>query len=280
MSHSPIERIKNLARAARTEARVTTGRHRSTSFSNLSEESIIRELLVLLKIPAIGYCVDIAAADGTTMSNTWSLYRSGWAGLAVEYDGARFSTLARRYRSFKDVRLARCMVTPENIRALLLANQTPPDFEFLSLDIDGYDHFVLDELLQDYRPQLICVEINENIPPPIRFTVDWNPNYSWAEDHFYGQSIAKLDELLTKHQYSLVRLNYNNAFLAPSELSPIPSLTPEEAYRTGYLDKPDRKEKFPWNEDMEPLLHMAPEEGLAFVKEYFAQYDGAYTVSL
>ncbi len=102
------------------------------------------------------------------------------------------------------------------------------------IDIDGYDYFVLDELLSSFRPAIICAEINEVIPPPIKFTVKLHPSYVWGENHFLGQSICQLSLLCKKYDYILVELHYNNAFLVPKELNPFTPLTPEDAYIKGY----------------------------------------------
>jgi hypothetical protein len=214
------------------------------------------------------------------MSNTYALYKDGWGGLAVEFDSGKFSSLANSYVGFQRVKLAKCMVTPLNVVALLSANDTPKEFDFLNLDIDGYDYFVLEQILEKYRPKLICAEINEKIPPPVKFSVKWNPEYSWNVDHFYGQSISQLHMLATKHQYALVELHYNNAFLIPLEYSRKPALTPEEAYRSGYFAKPDRKKKFPWNDDMEEVLHMEPAAALSFINKYFRKYKGMFDAAI
>jgi len=134
---------------------------------------------------------------------------------------------------------------------------------------------VLAALLERYRPKLVCAEINEKIPPPLRFTVRYDPEHVWQQDHFYGQSISKLHELCGRHDYALVELHYNNAFLAPAEAG-LPGLTPEQAYRDGYLAKPDRLRAFPWNADMEPLLALSVPEQLEFVRRTFAAYEGRY----
>ncbi len=250
-----------------------------SSFSNLDEQSVIGYYLEKLKI-ARGYCVDIAASDGITMSNTYSLYKNGWGGLAVECNAEKFSSLSGTYVNFHGVNLSKCMVTPINVVSLLQAHNTPTNFDFLNLDIDGYDYFVLEKILEVFRPKLICVEINEKIPPPIKFTVKWSPEFVWATNHFYGQSICQLDTLVSKHNYALVELHYNNAFLIPIEISPAPSLTPAEAYRSGYMDKTDRKEKFPWNADMEEVLHLEPQKALDFVNDYFKRYQGTFEASI
>jgi hypothetical protein len=248
-------------------------------FSMLDEQPIVARRLERLN-PSHRFCVDIGASDGTSMSNSCALYLEGWAGLAVEADAVKFSKLARAYAALPAVGLARCKVTPLNARALLEGHGVPEDFGFLSLDIDGYDYFVLRDVLSRFRPRLVCVEINENIPPPLKFTVTFDPGYAWAADHFFGQSISQVSLLCHEFRYSLVELHYNNAFLVPDEINPFPSLTAEEAYATGYRDRPDRKAKFPWNAPMEELLGMQPSEAMTFIRAFFRKYEGRYSCSL
>lgn len=248
------------------------------SYSNLGEQQVIQRLLEELGIET-GYCVDIAASDGVTMSNTLALYAKGWGGLAVEYNPIKFALLSKGYKKFESVNLAKCKVIPANVLALLEANQAPKEFEFLNLDIDSYDHYVLKAMLSTYRPALICAEVNEKIPPPLKFSVKWDEGFYWREDHFYGQSLSMLYDLVKEFDYSLVELHYNNAFLIPAEKSPLPALTPEQAYQDGYLNQPDRKEKFPWNADMEALIGMDHSDAIEFVREKFRAYEGQYVLS-
>lgn len=253
-------------------------KRRIKNFSNLDEQSLIYKYVDELKIKD-KYCVDIAASDGVSMSNTYALFRDGWKGLAVEYDPQKFSKLSRSYRKFLDVDLANRKVTPLNVTSLLNDHNVPVKFGFLSLDIDGYDYFVLEQILGEFRPALICTEINEKIPPPLKFTVKWDPKYAWNEDHFYGQSISQLHLLCTQFKYALVELNYNNAFLIPQEVNVYPELTPEEAYRKGYQEQSDRKKKFPWNDNMEEILSLPPEEAKKFVNSFFSKYQGQFECS-
>jgi hypothetical protein len=248
------------------------------TFSNLEEQSRIAHYLERLKVPNKS-CVDIGAGDGVTMSNTFALFLDGWQGLAIEYDPTRFAHLARTYLRL-DVNIARCKVVPENVLSLLEGHEIPKQFGLLSLDIDGYDYFVLQQILSKFRPSLICTEVNEKIPPPLKFTVQYDPGYAWAGDHFYGQSISQLDRLCSEHDYALVELHYNNAFLVPRELNSFPDLTAEEAYVCGYLERKDRKEKFPWNANLEQLQTMSPDEAMGFLKSFFSQYEGKFVCTL
>jgi len=246
------------------------------SFSSLDEQSSISKYVNELKVQN-RFCVDIAASDGISMSNTYALFQDGWDGLAVEYDAEKFSKLVRTYHKLSGVLPVKSKVTPFNVISLLADNKVPEKFGFLSLDIDGYDFFVLQEILSQFRPTLICAEINEKIPPPLKFTVKWDPQYVWNEDHFYGQSISQLHLLCDQFKYSLVELHYNNAFFIPEEINNYPVLTPEAAYEEGYRSRPDRKEKFPWNENMEEILNMPPEEAVKFVNAFFKKYYGKYS---
>jgi hypothetical protein len=211
--------------------------------------------------------VDIGAYDGYGLSNTLRLFREGWSGLAIEYAPSLFARLAVRYQKFPDVSLARVKVTPDNIVPILAANGIPGDFGFLNLDIDGFDYFVLNRLLEHYRPSVICVEINEKIPPPIKFAVKFSDSYWWDGSEFYGMSLSMLEGAAKGHGYALVELEYNNAFLVPNELSSGVALTAEQAYGAGYKNRPDRLTKFAWNAEMECLQTLSLPEAMRFIRE-------------
>jgi hypothetical protein len=241
------------------------------------EEATIARYLDLLPV-SHRYCVDIAAQDGIGGSQTLALFKRGWDGMAVEYDPAMFAVLSGFYRQFPGASLVRGKVTPDNVADMLRGCACPRDFGFLSLDIDSYDYFVLERILAEFRPTLMCVEVNEIVPPPLRFSVTYDPDHGWPGDHFQGQSIAQCAELCARHGYGILELHYNNLLLAPVEVAP-GTVTPEQAYAEGYRDRPDRREKFPWNADVEPLLHLPPDEARAFLHRLFQRYTGKYVLT-
>ncbi len=250
-----------------------------SSYSFLDEQTIALRYLAMLGSVS-RYCVDIGANDGRLMSNTLALFEDGWAGFAAEASSVPFTALACRHRERPDIQLFRGYVTPTNVAGLLAAAGAPRHFGFLSLDIDGYDHEVLASILDAYRPALICCEINEKIPPPVRFTVRYDPRISWTEDHFYGQSIMELTIQAERSGYDLLELHYANAFLAPRELALAPCQSAEEAYWRGYAGQSDHLTKFPWNADMEDLLTMTPEDALHAIRARFHSYEGLFDLAL
>lgn len=275
-----ITRVKRLFRHIAYQLRRATLPYRRTGFSTFGEEQLLERYIEDL-LPA-GHCrtaVDIGAGDGRTGSNTLALFNRGWNGIGVEWDGRKFHKLANCYRHLPAVSPCRLKVTPANIIPLLEAYGIERNFSVLSIDIDTYDYWVLDAILSRYRPGVVITEINEKIPPPIKFRVNYDPDLPvW--NHFFGYSIACLEELCSHRGYALIDLEYNNAFLVRAELAGGRALTAEAAYRQGYLDRPDRLEKFHRNENMEILHSVSPEEGSRFIRQFFSQVEGRYELSI
>jgi hypothetical protein len=110
--------------------------------------------------------------------------------------------------------------------------------------------------------------------------VGYDPGFQ-LQQHFFGYSIASLEELCARHDYALLALEYNNAFVAPRELlGRVGALDAETAYRRGYFERPDRRERFPRNQDMEALHTLTPAEAVAFLRNFFARHEGKYDLSL
>lgn len=253
---------------------------RKHQFSNFNEQQILRKYIDELFPPAhLGTAVDIGAGDGIRRSNTYALFREGWTGVGIESDAHTVCKLARAYKYYPNVALCRCRVTPHNVVPLLQAYGVKREFEVLSLDIDGNDYWVLDALLRHFRPRLVSTEINEKIPPPLKFVVRYDPDFQ-LRHHFYGYSIAMLKELTGKYDYAVIDLEYNNAFLAPKELPGIKPIDVDTAYRRGYLERADRKEKCPDNDDMEVLHTLPPEDALGFLRRFYSKFDGKYELSI
>jgi hypothetical protein len=247
-------------------------------FSNFGEEEILRRLVSELAPAGIDRtAVDIGAGDGVKGSNTYALFAAGWRGVGFESHPRKAGKLAKTYERLAGVAADARRVTPANAASLLRAHGVGRDFGVLSLDIDSYDYFVLDAVLAEFRPRVVVTEINEKIPPPIRFRVKYDPDFH-LRHHFFGYSIQSLAELCARHGYALVELEYNNAFLAPAELPGVCPLDAAEAYRRGYLARPDRREKFSSNADVEVLHTLAPREGVAFLEHFFARHRGKYEI--
>ncbi|MGI9105023.1 MAG: hypothetical protein ACR2G4_02115 [Pyrinomonadaceae bacterium] len=258
-------------------ARVVAGKDQ---FSNFNKERILQKYIArLLPEGRSRTAVDIGAGDGVSGSNTYALFSRGWRGVGFEGSNRKVSRLAQAYKYYPEVSACNCVVTPSNIVPLLHAYNIEREFGVLSLDIDSYDYWVLDAVLHEFRPRLIITELNEKIPPPIKFVVNYDPAFRLTH-HFFGYSIASLAELAERYNYAILRLEYNNAFLAPRELPSVQPLDARTAYRQGYLERPDRREKFRANANMEILQTLDPAEAVKFLERFYAQHRGRYELSI
>jgi hypothetical protein len=253
---------------------------RREGFSNGNEDQILAKFIAeLLPSNHDRTAVDIGAGDGIRWSNTYALFLNGWQGVGIEFDSRKFVNLAQAYKYFQNVFACRNRATPDNIVPLLNSYEIDKDFSVLSLDIDGNDYWVLRAILKEFRPRLIVSEINEKIPPPIRFVVRYDPDFQ-LRHHFFGYSISLLADLCDEFDYVLLDLEYNNAFLAPRELAGKRGIDPETAYRKGYLDRSDRKEKFSLNFDMETIYSLTDEQALKFLQNFYSKFEGEYMLGL
>lgn len=249
-------------------------------FSHANEQQILAGYISeLLPDNYSRTIVDIGAGNGVRWSNSYALVLQDWKTLGIEADSLKFELLSRAYRGFPKAQASNFRATPDNIASLLEQFETEKNFGVLCVDIDGNDYWVLDAILSQFRPALVVTEINENIPPPLRFIVKFDPDFQ-LRNHFYGYSIAALEDLCEKHGYGILELEHNNAFLAPREIAGKRSRSATGAYREGYLERQDRKQRFAANLDMEILHSLKPEEGMRFINEFYSKENGRYYLTL
>lgn len=253
---------------------------KDNSFAN--EAATLEETLNKLDSKS-RFLVDIGAADGIRQSSTAHFLNNlGWSGALFEFYPDSFSRLAYLYNDREDITLCKSKVTPENIVGLLKNLDVPRNFEYLNIDIDSYDLYILREMLQaDIKPSVISMEVNETFPPDIYFEVIYSKNHFWKGDHFFGCSLAAANETLRKPGYELVCMEYNIAIFINSQYASKvhTQVDLKSAYHEGYLNKVDRKFLFPWNADTEFLLLDTPvEQRISDVTKLFSQYEGRYEI--
>lgn len=152
----------------------------------------------------------------------------------------------------------------------------------MNVDIDSYDLSVVREILgSGFSPIIISMEINENFPQEIHLEVLYNEIHSWESNHFFGCSLSAATSALEKFGYSLIRVEYNNAFFVRDIDAALFSLLPSlsHAYNDGYLHRENRVKLFPWNTDME-FLHSdsSIDTKIDEVNRLFNKYIGKYLI--
>ena len=165
------------------------------------------------------FFLDIGAAEGVGMSNTYLLAAGGARGISIEFNPSKFAMMAVTYRELPNVRLAKNVVTPENVCPLIKGLDAPDVIDILSLDIDSYDYYVLESLLNKYEFKILCLEINPIFPIEIDFTVKY-PAQEWLGGNFQGMSLSLVYKILSKFDYYIIHIDRafvcaikNNIFL-------------------------------------------------------------------
>jgi len=88
----------------------------------------------------------------------------------------------------------------------------PKAFDFLSVDVDGVDYWILVDLLESgYRPKLICVEFNPTMPHSVLYV------QARRDSVRHGSSLAAFVSLLNEaaYDYVLIETTLFNAFFVP-----------------------------------------------------------------
>lgn len=156
------------------------------------------------------YLVDLGAGayGNETMSNTRKLKQAGWKGFGVDVRNKGEDWIIERF------------IKPDNVVSILAEQNTPKEFDFLNLDIDSCDFWVLKQLLAEYSPRCICTEYNGTLRPELSVVLKYEEGYTWDETNKYGYSFSAGKKLLEEHGYRIIYNMHNqNIFALKKDLA-------------------------------------------------------------
>jgi hypothetical protein len=136
-------------------------------------------------------------------------------------------------------------VTPFNCPDILSHAACPEAPDYVKIDIDGYDGPILLAVLEaGYKPLVFTMEVQPEIPPPVKFTVQYHPRFiNGGKTGFYGCSLSFVDEVAARYGYSLAFLDFvtpwtHDATYVRNDLfTHLPGFSPLDA-RQAFLDHP------------------------------------------
>lgn len=175
--------------------------------SQQGEDGIIAEIFRKI-LTTNKYYVEFGA--GESYDNTEHLDKEGWSGLLLGGDG--------KDKTGKGRDIKKEWITHENIANLFGKYDVPISFDFLSIDTDYYDYWILKSILSaGYRPRVICAEINRNCYPYKSLTIPKKTEQTMWEngDDYFGLTPNCLVILGAEFGYKLVYCERNavNCFL-------------------------------------------------------------------
>ena len=186
-------------------------------YSQCGEDGIIEEVLKRIgrSCATDGWCVEFGAWDGIYLSNTYNLIRNrNYKGVLIEGNPSKYRELCKNIPQADVHKVCRFVTFDGDSTLDRILEQTPitADFDFLSIDIDGCDYFILDSLKQ-FRPKVICIEFNPTVPNEVDFV---QPRDFKVQQ---GAAAKSLADLARSKGYSLVAVTDLNLILVRDDLA-------------------------------------------------------------
>lgn len=165
-------------------------------YSQAHEESYIDFILQHIE-KKNDYILEFGAWDGYHLSNTRYFIEKGYKALLIDGDNHGNAEVKQHF-----IRL-------DNVLEILSLYETPLFFDMLCLDLDGNDHYILDEILKNYTPSLVVCEFNPIWEAYQSMRIQYDPNHVWNNDDYYGFSFLAGIKMFEKHGYTCVHQNDN-----------------------------------------------------------------------
>jgi hypothetical protein len=186
-------------------------------FSQTGEDGVIAKCLEILPNKD-KWCVEFGASDGVNLSNTRNLVvNAAYSSIQIEANKEKCRQLTKNYETYPDVEVLNCFVgfgATDGLDSILASRPVPPDFDFLSIDVDGND-FHIWRAVKKYRPKLVCIEFNPSVPTEVDFVQPADPGVS------QGASLTALVALGKEKNYELVSVLSFNAIFVDAKYYPL-----------------------------------------------------------
>jgi hypothetical protein len=210
-------------------------------YSQNGEEDIIENLLsIAYKVNnnhfSIGeeldhsnkFLVDLGAGDGFHLSNSRYFIEKGWNSILIDADN-------KGNEEVKQHKIIR-----ENVNELLRYYKCPKAFDLLSIDLDGNDYWILEQILKEYNPKLIVAEFNAAFTDSR--TIKYDSEFSWGGDDYFGFTLEAGEKLAKNNGYNLVCQNADmNIFLLRNDVI-MESMGNKKYKQSDYFRKSDRND--------------------------------------
>ena len=140
--------------------------------SQIGQDGILQEIFKRLDIKK-GFFCEFGAWDGIYLSNCRKLVEEGWAGVFIEGNDKKFKDLLLQYQNFSDIHCISAFVgAPKRgimgdplFTVLKNNNINPARIDFLSIDIDGCDLEIFEEI--NFRPKVVLLEGGLHFDPKV-----------------------------------------------------------------------------------------------------------------
>lgn len=186
-------------------------------FSQWGEDGIIQWLINNVDVGKKEF-VEFGVEDYRESNTRFLLMNNNWSGLVIDGDEENVKKI-REWRSYwkYDLEAVSCFITKDNINSMISDVGIKGDIGLLSVDIDGNDYWILNEI-DCIQPRILICEYNNIFGPDKKVTVPYDKMFFRTEKHYsnlyWGCSLGALCSWAEKNGYYYVGSNGagNNAF--------------------------------------------------------------------
>lgn len=191
-------------------------------FSQNDEDGILLEIFRRMRLAPGGF-LEFGVGNGLE-NNTLIALMHGWRGIWIGGEDLAFAPPNTGRLAFSQAWVTRANCFDLYADALAGLKRAAPALkrrdekkfcDLLSLDLDGNDLYILRSLLKKgLRPAVLIVEYNGKFPPPVRWSIAYNPRHRWFGGDYQGASLQSFCDELLPLDYRLVAcsLTGTNAF--------------------------------------------------------------------
>lgn len=181
--------------------------HEKQVFSQNGEDGVLEFIFDQIGTKSKIY-VEFGTEDGSQCNTRFLREEKGW-----DVSG---SLLMDGSNENPKINLKKVMFWPDNILELFTKYEVRREFDLLSVDMDSYDWWILEKILEDgYRPRVIVTEYNSMINfTESRAILPPEDGKSWKmwdkTSRYQNSSILAVKYLMKRFGYSLVWCNLIN----------------------------------------------------------------------
>jgi hypothetical protein len=207
-------------------------------FSQWGEDGIIQFLVSNLEIRNQTF-IEFGVEDFFESNCRFLMMKNNWAGFVIDGSSKNIERLKSSYFYWKyNLQSKTSFITSENINSILDESGFEKDLGILSVDIDGVDYYVLNEL-ERWMPSILIVEYNGIFGFSRPVSVPYDASFYRGNKHYsnlyYGANLPAFLHLANRKGYALVGINSvgSNAFFVRRDLlnDKVCEVTLEESYK-------------------------------------------------
>lgn len=204
--------------------------------SQWGEDGIIQYLINRIPIERKIF-IEFGVENYRESNTRFLLQNNNWSGLVLDGSEKNINFIKSDHIYWRyNLKAEKAFINRDNINDLFKNAGITGDIGILSIDIDGNDYWVFEQI-NVVSPRIIICEYNSIWGAEKKVTMPYDENFIRTQKHYsnlyYGASISALTDLANKKGYSLITSNFNgnNIFFVRNDLiDNLKVLSPQEAY--------------------------------------------------